>query len=836
MAGLPPVGQTIVLCRLLGRAFRPRNGMKNRRSCRRLHWPTGDKIAGVTGSPDRFFDPVFFVMTFLLAIALLTTSALAADPPKNALSNPSFEAGLDSWDTAGGAIGISVDEAVAHFGKQSARVTGSTLKSAGGVHQSIHLGKAVQHPILVSGWSKAREVETAGGGYVIFLDGRYEDGTQMPREDVAFDAGTHDWQYREFIVDPPKPVKSLELFAVLAQGKGTVWFDDLAIGLAPIAFRGVRLVTGIFGGPSFGLVAGLTVKAPWQAQLRNSAGVVATAEGAGAPILFQWAGPKGNYTLRVTATDPVSTEKIEEVRTLGLSSAASPRSYAAWVESSMKRVLPQALPPASPPQLEAQISLAGNERESFQLCLLAAPGKAIHNVRLMPGDLMSSAGNRIPAADIEWQQVGYVRVGPLRHSPANEGAWAGWWPDPLLPVAQFDLQPGFTQPVWVTIHTPSGTPAGDYSGALRLLADGQPPLRVPVKARVYAFSLPAESHLKTAFALLGEELEAIYGRPVPQQLRWRYGEFMLQHRLNADDIYRKELPDLADLRHFRELGLSAFNLLYLIPQHGSLIPDLNAYTPELRQNLLDRLAPTTAKLRAAGMLDRAYVYGFDESDPEFFPVMRDYFGAIKQRDPQLHTMTTAHIPLDPAVLKSLHVDWIIPLTSNYDFQKAEQCRRAGIQVWSYVACDPREPYANFLADDALIEARVLWWQAWQQKMDGMLYWGANIWERRGNRRSIDLSRGPLLDWGVTTGKSNDERWLQELHGDGLLLYPGIDGPIGSIRLANLRDGLEDYEYLWMLGQREAALPVTKDLTHFTLDPAVLYTQRDRVARQIHPRH
>jgi hypothetical protein len=153
---------------------------------------------------------------------------------------------------------------------------------------------------------------------------------------------------------------------------------------------------------------------------------------------------------------------------------------------------------------------------------------------------------------------------------------------------------------------------------------------------------------------------------------------MLRHRLNADDIYRTVLPDVADLRYFRELGLNAFNVLYLIPQHSALIPDVSVYTPELRQNLLDY---------------------------------------------------------------------------------------------------------------------------------------------------------PLLDWGVTTGKSTDEMWLQELHGDGLLVYPLQDGSIGSIRLANLRDGLEDYEYLWLLGKRDAALPVTTDLTHFTQDRATIYAQRDRIARQ-----
>jgi len=39
-------------------------------------------------------------------------------------------------------------------------------------------------------------------------------------------------------------------------------------------------------------------------------------------------------------------------------------------------------------------------------------------------------------------------------------------------------------------------------------------------------------------------------------------------------------------------------------------------------------------------------------------------------------------------------------------------------------------------------------------------------------------------------------------GGGSLLYPGskvgIDGPVSTIRLENITDGLEDYEYFWVL--------------------------------------
>jgi hypothetical protein len=259
-----------------------------------------------------------------------------------------------------------------------------------------------------------------------------------------------------------------------------VWFDDLVVTLAPISFRNIQLAGGIFGGSSFGLVAGLNGKTPWTAELLGAAGVLATSHGVGEPVTLQWAGPNGKYTLRLTAADALTPDKIEEAWELSFTSDGQPRAYTAWVENSMRRVTPQVLPPSSPSPLEAHISLAGNESESFQLCLVAAPGATIRNVHFEVADLVSSTGHRIPAARIEWQQVGYVRVAPLRHSPANEGVFAGWWPDPLLPVTQFDLHPGFTQPVWFTIHIPSGTPAGEYAGAVQLLAKDQPSLRIPI--------------------------------------------------------------------------------------------------------------------------------------------------------------------------------------------------------------------------------------------------------------------------------------------------------------------------------------------------------------------
>jgi hypothetical protein len=88
------------------------------------------------------------------------------------------------------------------------------------------------------------------------------------------------------------------------------------------------------------------------------------------------------------------------------------------------------------------------------------------------------------------------------------------------------------------------------------------------------------------------------------------------------------------------------------------------------------------------------------------------------------------------------------------------------------------------------------------------------------------------------------KWINpNLYGDGSLLYPGkkvgIDGPVSSIRLECIRDGIEDYSYLWLLEQkagRDAVLPYVRKLTtewkDFTRDPALFKAVREEIAAQI----
>jgi hypothetical protein len=512
------------------------------------------------------------------------------------------------------------------------------------------------------------------------------------------------------------------------------------------------------------------------------------------------------------------------------------KSYTVWTESSMKRVMPKSRPARSAGQPKARISLAGGEYESFQVALLPASGHELHEVRIRVSDLVCEAnGARIGSQHVEWQQVGYVWVGSLAERAIAPNAKVhpdaevpGWWPDPLLPVESFEVKPDFAQSVWITVYAPPGTPAGTYTGAVTVSPKGEPTTKVEVQARVYGFNLaPGAGHFKTAFALFDDNIASVYGKKsLDAKTRRQWGDFVLRHRLNPDNIYRQQPPDVTDLEHYLKGGMNSFTVMSM-PEKVTGIENCRKAISAFMERL--------GKSRDHEALRKmAFVYGFDEIDKDKFDAMRQVFG-MARHEFGLPTMTTGHVPQDSQTLRDLQIDWLCPITDWLDFGKVERCRAEGFKVWSYCSLQPYPPFPNWRLDCPLVEARVMWWQAYHENLDGFLYWALNIWSRPNNDKPINPSDGPLLKWGVTT--LPDYPWL---HGDGLLLYPGVNGPMGSIRLANIRDGLEDYEYLWLLAQkrhgreagRTACLPVAESLASYTRDPLRVDAQRDRIAREI----
>ncbi|NUQ61933.1 MAG: hypothetical protein HUU20_05570 [Pirellulales bacterium] len=96
-----------------------------------------------------------------------------------------------------------------------------------GASQTVVLNQAQPEPIVAVAWSKAEGVTGgADNDYALYLDLVYADGNTLWGQTAPFQTGSHDWQRRQVLVLPEKPVKSLSYHLLLRGHGGKAWFRD----------------------------------------------------------------------------------------------------------------------------------------------------------------------------------------------------------------------------------------------------------------------------------------------------------------------------------------------------------------------------------------------------------------------------------------------------------------------------------------------------------------------------------------------------------------------------------------------------------------------------------
>lgn len=507
-----------------------------------------------------------------------------------------------------------------------------------------------------------------------------------------------------------------------------------------------------------------------------------------------------------------------------------PRPYFLTTASTMVKITREA--PATGELAESvEIALAKREMEGVQITL-TAPETDLHQVHITASALQSADGLRIPPDQITINPVGYVEM--KVHTPG--APLSGWVPDPLLPPGPIDVPAGQRQSFWITVTTRPDTPAGRFRGRLRVAVKDQPPLYLPLHVRVWNFELPLTPHLRTAFVLWGSLRNFLSDPDTPEayeQAYLNYARFLLRHRLSPITFrspIRREGGgyDLTWMDRYlqvaEEEGYTTFN----IGDNGGVVASKDA----------DFIRAVAEHLKARGRWERAYLYGQDEAPFGAAADLREKYGALLQAVPDLKIMQTGWSPREE--LQGFVQIWC-PLTAGFDEAACRAAQARGEEIWWYVCIGPQRPYANFFVDYPAIDHRLLFWMNWKWNVTGFLYWGTDVWPK--NDR-------PLEEY-LQAGYSNwDPNSYDGVNGDGYLLYPGPNNwPLGSVRLANIRDGIEDYEYFYRLRelaertpnaalrQRAEVLltleaPLIASRTEYTLDPALLLARRAAVAELI----
>ncbi len=607
-----------------------------------------------------------------------------------------------------------------------------------------------------------------------------------------------------------------------------------------------------------------------------------------------------HLTMNTTGTvwhDGVLLAEVLPGTLIGLQSPNTGRQPAvvAWQVPAVEKVFPDTIPPGKTPP--AAIAMARNEWEPLQLAVRS--NRHTGTVGVQVEAPVGPGGATLDRFEIN--VCGYVPVdyptnyyryeGPLWHrkvptqAPGCDG-WSGWWPDPLLPKAHLDARPGRTEAVWIIFRIGKNVPPGEYHGRV-LLVDARSRRQlatVPFTVRVWDFALPDRSRLAAIYDVRYGPGQQWWGKPLEEA----YPEivaFMARRRLCPHTIRPVPTFRIVDGRvtadfsqfdraaewYFDQLGLPMSYTpwqFYLFgwghppktiagqrpypgdpPYDGADRAQLRPQYKEAYQSLLRTF---WNHMKQRGWEKKVVLYISDEPFAQHEHIRKQ----MKALCDMIHEVDPA-IPIYSSTWRYVE-DWVgyldiwgIGHQGRISTEKMEQLRQAGARLWfttdgqmcldtPYCAVERLLPYYCYKYH---VEAYEFWGVSWLTYDPYRFGWHAFIYQ---------------------TSEPGRSHWVRYPNGDGFLIYPGEpighQGLVSSVRLEQAREGVEDYEYLYLLDrliertekdrnlstQRSAARAALQEAlklveipnaggrhsTKILPDPAVLYQVRRRVAEAI----
>ncbi len=565
--------------------------------------------------------------------------------------------------------------------------------------------------------------------------------------------------------------------------------------------------------------------------------------------------------------------------------------------NSMQRVLPT-IPVEGKPGVE--IKAAKNEFEAFQVVISAGKKQHLKNVVIEVTDLVNK-GETINKSNMEIFREEYVY---LPHSSPRAALPPGLYPDPLLPLVNpvtgdsikankklaapdgepyripvysaypLEIYPGQNCVIWIDVHVPAGTRAGNYQGSVIVKAQEGVSASIPVNLTVWNFELPDIASHRThfgEFSLITKIWDIDRESDQFRNTEMEFCEELARHRINPpiphsllpavkedgsltiDPERHKELVNYIERTHLVDFEIPRTPFMTNTSNSDRPTPE-NQTDPEAIEKSIRYYQEMYQYIKDNGWDKRAYLYMQDEPNS-----IKDYNQVInlgkvvKQAAPDLQVLvveqTYKHDPSWPEI--DPFIDIWCPLFGFVDRPTIDEKLAQGDEVWSYTALvQPAPPYhpdyenlkdkdpPYWHIDQPVLMYRVPTWLNRQYDITGLLYWTTAGWYN-------DISPWILPTLGPWESESEDptEYDTRYFNGGGILFYPGLeagfDGPVASIRLKNIREGLEDYEYFAILDQngerefvQEMIDQVCPEWWDFTTDPSKLLEIREQLALKI----
>ncbi|MCD6408352.1 hypothetical protein J7L87_04805 [bacterium] len=467
-----------------------------------------------------------------------------------------------------------------------------------------------------------------------------------------------------------------------------------------------------------------------------------------------------------------------------------------WVEDSMRKVFKYSRNIEE--RKKISLKVAKNEKESVYLVLTSY--RDIERVEVEGTELKSLNGkDKLPGPE--------CKVIASRKYSSME------WYDVILETNEISLKKDITQPFWISFSVPKNAKAGKYYGEIKIISRFKKEI-IPVEITVWDFVLPDELpvpfygwdqiNVSNFAQFLGvnpddeKEVEKIYDdwwEKVRQQ-----GQNAIRIGYDFVDWIEKKDGYSFDYRRFdhyiekaRKKGFKyIFGALpfpnrpksYAITEKGEK-KRINFRSPKYRKVIENYLwiDDYIKHLKEKNLMNMVHCF-LDEPN---IPMWKEWGKPYWERGLKIFCAMNATYPEVLSVISDIMDTWILSDVGKDDwFDFAENLRKKGQRFWWY------DCLGLFKLTKAHENTRSFFWDSYRYKVDGIAIYGtlciySNLYAINKNRKKEKLSYKDL-NWNLITPYE-------------CVFYPDRKNHklLRSVRGEIIRESIEDYKYLYILG-------------------------------------
>jgi hypothetical protein len=486
--------------------------------------------------------------------------------------------------------------------------------------------------------------------------------------------------------------------------------------------------------------------------------------------------------------------------------------YSVYCVNPVKKILKHSVLPVSTKKDTVVLYAAKNEYEPFQLVIKSSV--ELKDVEITIGDLVNADDGYVISADqIDVAEAYYVKITNL--TDRSDKPFHAYIPDPLPSYQPQVVEPHVNHPIWITIYVPKDATAGRYQGEILIKPSNAPETTVDLILNVWDFALPDVSHLRTTYGLGYGSIKRYHNLSDEQMevVVEKYLENFRSHRISPGPAYPYKINvtfengefrfnftdfDKALHRHLDVFGFNSYPIPFPGIRKGGSFYGYQEGTEEYNKTMIQYIKGIADHLEEKGWLSKGFWYIWDEPNPEVDPGIYDFISyhasLAKQANKNIKILLTCYFDKQFLNREELfdYIDIWVPVESKAYPHLVKKRQMAGDEVWWYVCTGPRWPYPNYFIDHRAIEHRVRFWMAWKYNINGDLYWATTYWAQNPWEHPMSVA-GTGYKWG-----NGDGRLIYPPDKEGISKEPNLNGPVNSIRWELIREGLEDYEYFWLL--------------------------------------